>query len=367
MKRIFISAALFFCVSISFAQISNVIRIPDIPGYKTLKCDFHTHSVFSDGLVWPTVRVEEAYNEGLDAIAITEHIEYRPHHHNKDMQGDHNRSYELASEKAKELNILVIKGSEITRRMPPGHWNALFLQDCNLLDTPEYKDAFKEAAKQKAYTFWNHPGWYAQAFEVTKWYNEHTELYNQGYMYGIEVGNGSEYYPEAFQWALDKNLTILANSDIHGPIGSFYDLPKGEHRTMTLVFAKERSTEAIRDALEKRRTIAWIGNSLFGREDLLKELFKQVLRVENVERKGNRIQFVLRNDSDFTLHIVKGKHDTNLEYFKDMVIRPHERRDFGITFLQPTSAKVKMDFMVENFRVTPEKGLDYSVEFDALK
>ena len=38
-----------------YAQNSNSdkndrkIEFPDIPGYKTLKCDFHLHSVFSDG------------------------------------------------------------------------------------------------------------------------------------------------------------------------------------------------------------------------------------------------------------------------------------------------------------------------------
>ena len=45
---------------------------------KTLKCDFHIHTVFSDGKVWPDIRVAEAWQEGLDAIAITDHIEYRP-------------------------------------------------------------------------------------------------------------------------------------------------------------------------------------------------------------------------------------------------------------------------------------------------
>src|SRR5690554_7062845 len=54
------------------------IRIPDIDGYKTLKGDFHIHTVFSDGKVWPDQRVKEAWNEGLDVIAITDHIEYRP-------------------------------------------------------------------------------------------------------------------------------------------------------------------------------------------------------------------------------------------------------------------------------------------------
>lgn len=52
----------------------NEIRIPNILGYITLKCDFHMHTVFSDGKVWPTVRVDEAWREGLDAIALTDHI-----------------------------------------------------------------------------------------------------------------------------------------------------------------------------------------------------------------------------------------------------------------------------------------------------
>ena len=66
------------------------IRIPDINGYKTLKCDFHVHTVFSDGKVLPDQRVKEAWNEGLDVIAITDHLEYRP---NKDLLiSDHNIS-----------------------------------------------------------------------------------------------------------------------------------------------------------------------------------------------------------------------------------------------------------------------------------
>lgn len=51
------------------------IKIPDILGYKTLKCDLHLHTVFSDGTVWPAERVEEAWRKGLDAVAITDHIE----------------------------------------------------------------------------------------------------------------------------------------------------------------------------------------------------------------------------------------------------------------------------------------------------
>ena len=105
------------CLMSAQAQRRNEIQVPNLNGYTTLKCDFHMHSVFSDGLVWPTVRVDEAYREGLDAISLTEHIEYRPH--KKDIIADHNRSYELSQKQAKKLGILLIRGSEITRSMPP--------------------------------------------------------------------------------------------------------------------------------------------------------------------------------------------------------------------------------------------------------
>ena len=92
------------------------------------------HSVFSDGSVWPDIRVEEAKKDGLDVIAITEHLEYQPlkddiPHPNR------NRSYEYHSKFAKGSNIIVINGSEITRDMPPGHSNA-----CLLYTSPSPRD-----------------------------------------------------------------------------------------------------------------------------------------------------------------------------------------------------------------------------------
>ena len=76
-KSIFaVSAILLSCV-LATGQVRNEIDIPDLEGYLTLKCDFHIHTVFSDGTVWPTVRVQEAYKEGLDAISLTEHLSAR--------------------------------------------------------------------------------------------------------------------------------------------------------------------------------------------------------------------------------------------------------------------------------------------------
>ena len=138
-KKVLVSAFLLTtCLMSGQAQRRNEIQVPDLDGYTTLKCDFHMHSVFSDGLVWPTVRVDEAYRDGLDAISLTEHIEYRPH--KQDVVSDHNRSFDLCREQAEKLGILLIKGSEITRAMAPGHFNAIFLSDSNPLEQKDYKD-----------------------------------------------------------------------------------------------------------------------------------------------------------------------------------------------------------------------------------
>lgn len=43
------------------------------------KADLHTHTMFSDGRVTPEWRVDEAWMDGLDVVAITDHIENRPY------------------------------------------------------------------------------------------------------------------------------------------------------------------------------------------------------------------------------------------------------------------------------------------------
>ena len=113
-------------------RFNRKIEFPDVPGYKTLKCDFHMHTVFSDGSVWPDIRTQEAVKDGLDAISLTEHLEYQPH---KDdiPHPDRNRAYEVARGSVDQEELLIIPGSEITRSMPPGHCNAIFIEDANKL------------------------------------------------------------------------------------------------------------------------------------------------------------------------------------------------------------------------------------------
>ena len=91
-------------------QYGRKIVFPDLEDYKTLKCDLHIHTVFSDGNVWPTIRVEEALKDGLDAISLTEHIEYQPH--KTDIpHPDRNRSFQIAKEFAKAYDLLIIHAS----------------------------------------------------------------------------------------------------------------------------------------------------------------------------------------------------------------------------------------------------------------
>ena len=127
--------------------VRHEILLPDIPGFVTLKCDFHTHTVFSDGVVWPTIRVDEAWEDGLDAISITDHIEGHP----KKLPGQNHQSYEIALPSAKTRNLILVKGGEISRGMPPGHFNALFVTDVNALNLPDYMDAIGEAVRRWFY------------------------------------------------------------------------------------------------------------------------------------------------------------------------------------------------------------------------
>ena len=53
----------------------RAVEFPDTEdGSVVLAADLHTHSVFSDGEVWPSIRVKEAHLDGLEVLAVTEHF-----------------------------------------------------------------------------------------------------------------------------------------------------------------------------------------------------------------------------------------------------------------------------------------------------
>lgn len=296
----------------------RTITFPDIPGFITLKTDLHMHTVLSDGEVWPSIRVEEAVRDGLDAISITDHIEYQPNQSDIP-HPDRNRSFEIASQSAKNEALIIINGAEVTRNMPPGHANAIFLQDVNKLNIEDSVKAFKEANKQGAFVFWNHPNYEAQYKDgIAKLDDLHKKLIKKGMIHGIEVVNDITYSDEALQIALDYDLTIMGTSDIHGLVDWQYDVPSGGHRPITLVFAKEKTEESLKEALFEKRTVVFYNSMLIGRSKYLVPLLDQCLKPREAKylrtwagetsvarvliENNSDAPFILRNKSQYTFH-----------------------------------------------------------------
>jgi len=347
------------------------INLPDVPGFITLKCDFHIHTVFSDGGVWPTVRSEEAWREGLDAIAITDHIEYQPH--KADLSTNHNRSYEISRATGNDLDVIVIKGSEITRKMPPGHLNAIFLTNSSLLVAETWQEAAAAARQQGAFIFWNHPGWEPQTTNgLVLWYPEHTWLHEQDQLHGIEVVNGRDYYPEAHRWAIEKKLTMLSNSDIHAPLNFDYHVHAGDHRPLTLVFARTRTSEAIKEALFARRTVVYSGERLIGDEQLLKPVFERSIRFNKTSvtlRGKGRENLQIHNSSDITYDLER------ISDFEELQTPKKIRLAGGKTVLFEVRSNLNLDkgdatkrmsvnYRVKNLLIGPEKPLEIDLPLE---
>lgn len=299
----------FLCCTIGIAQDhshtgAQPLNYPDITGYKTLKTDLHQHTVFSDGNVWPTIRVKEALRENLDAISLTEHLEYQPHAEDIP-HPDRNRSFELvnAMEEAEEHGLLIVHGSEITRSEPIGHSNAIFIEDANLILREKPENAFAAAKKQDAFVFWNHPAWHAQSPTGTPVLSDFQKArIKNGELHGIEVINSVDYSEEALALALEQSLTIMGTSDIHGLIDWDYT-EKGNHRPITLVFAKEKNMESLKEALFAGRTVAVYNNLLVGKEEFLKPLLQASIEVVKAEYlpKTQVLEIELRNISSSAL------------------------------------------------------------------
>jgi len=345
------------------AAVRTEIDIPDIPGYRTLKCDFHIHTVFSDGAVWPTVRVDEAWREGLDAIAITDHIEYRPH--KNDVRPSSDRPYEIAMPAAQDKGLILIRGAEITRDMPPGHLNAIFLKDASRLDVNDWRDAVKAAIDQNAFVFWNHPGWPEQApHGIPVWYAEHTELLEKGWLHGIEIVNDNEYYPLVQKWAPEKNLTMLGNSDVHDPIALAFDKDAGEHRPMTLVFAKDKTEQSIKEALFAKRTAIYHKNFLIGQAQFIKPIFEQSIRIlnPNITIKGKgEMNLMVNNHSQIDFELVSGETSGEISVPRSVTLAAEKTVLLRIAVKKGTAdgtKDIRIPYRVRNLLAEPDKGLD---------
>ncbi|MDR0796907.1 MAG: histidinol-phosphatase [Tannerella sp.] len=354
------------------AQIRKTLfRFPDAGEYKVLKADFHIHTVFSDGVVWPVARVEEAYAEDLDVIAISDHIESRPRFSEKST--DHNLPYDLAKDAAQRYGIVLIHSAEVTRNMPPGHLNAINIQDGNeletfvnqkdLRDSARIVEALTEAKRQGGFIFWNHTA-YPTPDNRSTWHPIHQRLLDQGLMMGIEIVNGERYEPIAFQWCLDHNLTILANTDVHSTMAQKRSIDG--FKVMTLVLAYDKTRESVMDALQNRRTVALWNNQLIGRKEHVAPIINNSIKAVLHNREG-RLFFEYINESGFPfiLDIQFLPEGFRIRDDLPMKVNPYETVGYTASMQDkiPTSLSVK----ALNIWITPTENLELNIPVTYIK
>tara|TARA_A100001234_G_scaffold213427_1_gene215987 strand:+ start:73 stop:1305 length:1233 start_codon:yes stop_codon:yes gene_type:complete len=383
-----------------YKDMDRIINFPNTEKYKVIVADLHTHSVFSDGAVWPNVRVEEAVRDGIDLLAITEHLEYQPHIDDIP-HPDRNRSFDIAEDIAKNKDLTVINGAEITRMFPPGHINAIFIEDANKLiyldeakiseakeilkEVPEesltnyedlswledaalaslwpVKSALIEARNQNAFTFWNHPAWSSEEFIGQPMLREiHKEFFRDNLLHGIEVANGDGYSEEAFRIALEYGLTVIGTSDVHGLIDWDYPSSIGAHRPVTLILSESNSIDAIKSSLFSGKTVVWFKNNLIGLEDNILELTNSYLKAKKVEILENsdiaRVEIENVSDVRFIIQVLDQSSVVNESNLIE--IAPNEK-----TVLQIDNGidKGSLDVKILNAFIAPNKNLSTTLKF----
>lgn len=261
------------------AQIKRAMHsFPKVGKYEVLCGDFHIHTKYSDGKPSPVERVQEAWEYGYDVIAITDHGNFK--------------AYAEAKPVADALGLLLIRGLE-TGMAGKEHLVALGVTADYKPIKPHawdltsgdgkvyYKDELNKLGKMGASVVYAHP--HVGFEEVVRW------GVDEGYIHGLEVKNtvvgsgwntiqshGTWCYPNGFKWAMDNGITVFANSDAHAVRADYGGM---RERTVTLVLAKNRTNKAVMDAFRNHRTIAWFNGMLWGKESLLNDLMKSMIKV----------------------------------------------------------------------------------------
>lgn len=284
------------------------IVFPQVQGLQVIKADLHIHTIYSDGQVLPETRVWEAWRDGLDLMVITDHPEYLK----LALPQDRERAYGRALPLARALGLLLVRGAELTTLSGPTYKDedsdhvVAFIQD----ESPffgEFDAAVRSARDQGAVIIWAHPG--------SRWVRDATRLLKLGWLDGIELRNGGRkggkgigyhrgepYFSAVMDWCLEHDLAVIASSDAHWPIDQMVDRGRGERRDMTLVLAGSRGETSIREAIKARRTLAYFGEMIWGREEWLRALAESSLRFSvtpSIQENRKRHFLSVANSSSF--------------------------------------------------------------------
>ena len=334
----------------------NEIILPKVNDYLVLKSDLHIHTVYSDGNVTPEYRVQEAWTDGLDVMAITDHVEYRRWEgqmvtflkgympegtkaENTNLVGkkaseqgilsDLNLPYRVAKSSADQYGLILIPGIEITRDpLTIGHYNALFIEDANTIYDADPIVSIKNAREQGAIIVQNHPGWRRKNLEVLEF---EQKVYDQDLIDGVEIMNGSEFYPTVIDRALEKEMFMAANTDIHGTTARDYT-SVGQLRDMTLILAKDKSLDSVKEALKARRTLAYAYGSIAGEEQLVRDFFNACIAYETLfEKDGKQRKVRMSNPTSLTFFLNFGGNPVQLRPFTSRDITVNKGKDVTFT------------------------------------
>lgn len=362
------------------------IVTPQVNGYNVYKADLHIHTLFSDGEVTPSLRIAEAWTDGLDIIAITDHLEARtyerkmlkalagynadgkPHRYshagavkkkpdNTGIKSNLNIAFKHADHQAKREypHLLVIKGTEIGREPTQmGHFNALFIKDIQGVYDRDIKESFRKVKEQGGLLVHNHPAYRRKTTDKSEWQEG---IYAEKWFDGVEIVNGSTFYPKMVRRCIEENLFMVAATDAHRPtIAKYRRL--GIFRTHTLIFAKENTQEAIKEALLERRTLGYCGDNLMGKEELLKDLFNASVECKLVSNpnKGKERIFIVTNNSSYPYTLRRGRSLITLEPFKS--IRVTLGKDKEGNWIEPKYYVMNMWHMDE---MHPQITLEYTL------
>ena len=295
------------------------IILPQVDGYTLYKADFHTHTIYSDGDITPRQRVREAWVDGLDIVAITDHLEIRTYEKfmlkvlapynksdlpfkyehagyanksdkNTPVLADLNAAYDEAVYYAERENIpvMVVRGTEIWRDTENiGEFNALFLTDINAVCHPDLIESFRRVKAQGGLIMHNHPGYTRKTTDIAEGYQ--ARAYEEGWIDGVEIVNSTTLYPQTIRRCIEKGLFMAANTDAHKPTSNVWSADRDFFRTMTFVMARSCTERDIKEALKKGRTIGYTANNLMGEQTLLSKFLNGAIfcRVtgENSDKK----------------------------------------------------------------------------------
>lgn len=334
----------------------NEIILPKVNDYVVLKSDLHTHTVYSDGNVTPEYRMLEAWTDGLDVIAITDHVEYRKWEgqmvtylkgympdgtkatntnligkaaDERGILSDLNLPYRAAKSSAAQYGLTLIPGIEITRDpLTIGHYNALFIEDANTIYDADPIVSIQNARKQGAIIMQNHPGWRRKSLDVIEF---EQKVYDMDLIDGVEIMNGAEFYPTVVDRASEKGLFMASNTDIHSTTARDY-VSVGQLRDMTLILAKDKSLAAVKEALTHRRTLAYAYGTIAGEEQLVRDFFEACITYEILfEKDGKQRKIRMSNPTSMTFYLNFGGNPVQLRPFTSRDITINKGREVIFT------------------------------------